>query len=1055
MSCLEKLVICGVRSFSPDRREGIAFEGPITLIVGQNGSGKTTIIECLKASVSGELPPNSKSGQYFVHDPKLNESPEVRAQIRLIFREYQNRKKIQVVRSFQLSHIKARKADSRTVGEFKPQFKVLESVLQTKDEETGQVTSISHKCADINTQVPVLFGVSNSIIENVLFCHQEDSNWPLQDMAKVKKKFDELFGSTRYSKALEYITKLKTEYNKKIKEKALFNENLKQKIDFLEGIINKKNQCIVRKEEINRAIQIIKSQLESRIEIKNEMTAHINKLDTFRGELSSELMAINSYEREIIEMESDLLSSKYKEIKDELEIDSTLDKEKKEIKNLNSKLQDIKNEINNVRSRIEGLKTDSSISEFNQRKNDLIRKINDINAEEISEEISLFLEGLLASINEKLVNYENIRWEIVFVNISEIKINDNEESSLVNLKEHLSLKMEEKEKAMISLGNKKDEQANLQRELDRIDQMIKDKGDLYIEMERLKTEIKNNKDNTNIECLDNPNYLENVYDSTYSLGVINGELNILERIRGLDLSISQPFEYDQDTNNFDEMIERRKTEYGTKKAKNQKNWEGFKKLIGEYNVKNGISILELHYKLLLEKLDKFPCNLEEQHLQLKNSLNQTELELLIIDENLERIESESQEITHKIQMKSLEIKNLENANYKKKEYLTNSIKGLKRDFDFLFANRMNFEVPDQDFSNKNMIQSLFEMQEEEARIKNEITILNQNIGDLNNMAKLSKKKKQLEVSKNRANSIINETYSLLGKSQSDYSKEDILNDEKNHIQEIYLQKKNELDTLQIEIEKIKCELSKLNGEYEVNEGWLNKFIADSNGFTSMEELSEKYHGGVFEQRVMSLCVKDMEKYHKSLQKALMKFHVDKMTEINRTIKELWNVTYKGHDIDYIAIRSDAEDNDEDFTADTNQKSSRSPSGTKSFNYRVVMIQNGVELDMKGRCSAGQKVLACIIIRLALAESFCVNCGVLALDEPTTNLDRFNIKGLAEALSYLIKFRKQQKNFQLIIITHDENFVRVMAQAQQCDHFFHVSKDEQGYSTIRQVDFHGF
>lgn len=54
--------------------------------------------------------------------------------------------------------------------------------------------------------------------------------------------------------------------------------------------------------------------------------------------------------------------------------------------------------------------------------------------------------------------------------------------------------------------------------------------------------------------------------------------------------------------------------------------------------------------------------------------------------------------------------------------------------------------------------------------------------------------------------------------------------------------------------------------------------------------------------------------------------------------------------------------------------------------RVVMYSGGAELDMRGRCSAGQKVLACLIIRLALAETFCLNCGILALDEPTTNLD---------------------------------------------------------------------
>ena len=61
--------------------------------------------------------------------------------------------------------------------------------------------------------------------------------------------------------------------------------------------------------------------------------------------------------------------------------------------------------------------------------------------------------------------------------------------------------------------------------------------------------------------------------------------------------------------------------------------------------------------------------------------------------------------------------------------------------------------------------------------------------------------------------------------------------------------------------------------------------------------------------------------------------------------------------------------------------------SSSFSHRVVMLKNGLPLDMRGRCSAGQKVLASLIIRLALAETFCQDCGVLALDEPTTNLDR--------------------------------------------------------------------
>ena len=63
-----------------------------------------------------------------------------------------------------------------------------------------------------------------------------------------------------------------------------------------------------------------------------------------------------------------------------------------------------------------------------------------------------------------------------------------------------------------------------------------------------------------------------------------------------------------------------------------------------------------------------------------------------------------------------------------------------------------------------------------------------------------------------------------------------------------------------------------------------------------------------------------------------------------------------------------------------------------------MLKDSVEMDMRGRCSAGQKVLASIIIRLALAESFGTECGILALDEPTTNLDKDNIMALAVALN---------------------------------------------------------
>ncbi len=66
-----------------------------------------------------------------------------------------------------------------------------------------------------------------------------------------------------------------------------------------------------------------------------------------------------------------------------------------------------------------------------------------------------------------------------------------------------------------------------------------------------------------------------------------------------------------------------------------------------------------------------------------------------------------------------------------------------------------------------------------------------------------------------------------------------------------------------------------------------------------------------------------------------------------------------------------------------------------------------------------QVLACLIIRLALAETFCLNCGILALDEPTTNLDEANSASLADALRQIMAQRAAQANFQLVVITHDE------------------------------------
>ena len=181
------------------------------------------------------------------------------------------------------------------------------------------------------------------------------------------------------------------------------------------------------------------------------------------------------------------------------------------------------------------------------------------------------------------------------------------------------------------------------------------------------------------------------------------------------------------------------------------------------------------------------------------------------------------------------------------------------------------------------------------------------------------------------------------------------------------------------------------------------------------------------------AIEDLGRYAGALDKAVMKYHSLKMEEINRIVDELWRKTYQGTDVDTILIRSESE----------------TTTARKTYNYRVCMVKSDAEMDMRGRCSAGQRVLASIIIRLALAECFGVNCGLIALDEPTTNLDRDNIRALAESLSEIIKVRRLQKNFQLIVITHDEDFLRYMQCAEYCDTYYRVSRNERQKSIIER------
>lgn len=103
MSTIEKLGITGLWSYCPEWIEVIDFLKPVTLILGKNGSGKTTIIEALRFAICGIMPPGSNNGWTFVNDPRLKNASEVKAAIKLKFKAI-NEKPVLCVRSMHLSY---------------------------------------------------------------------------------------------------------------------------------------------------------------------------------------------------------------------------------------------------------------------------------------------------------------------------------------------------------------------------------------------------------------------------------------------------------------------------------------------------------------------------------------------------------------------------------------------------------------------------------------------------------------------------------------------------------------------------------------------------------------------------------------------------------------------------------------------------------------------------------------------------------------------------------------------------------------------------------------
>ncbi|KAJ3065812.1 DNA repair protein rad50 [Podochytrium sp. JEL0797] len=1295
MSEIEKLLISGIRSFGPDHAGVIEFYTPLTLIVGHNGAGKTTIIESLKFATMGAMPPNAKHS--FIHDPKLAQASEVKGQIKLQFKNV-NGKKLTATRNVVAALAKG-KVNT---------FKSLESVLVTrlpdgKDDPDG--VSITSKCSEFDSLIPTHLGVSRAILDNVIFCHQDDSFWPLAEPSVLKKKFDDIFASTRYTKALEEIRRLRKnhavtvkvdkgelEHLRLIKDKDGIQSrieaarerksqldgdggeidviqqqlrNLEREQQKLQNVYSEIQQREIRKNVLQESIEEMKMVIElyedSDEQLQSMLDQYQDSIEIQQVELAELNEACSKYNKNVAALESQvsaLLTSKG-------QLQAEVDANKRRVTESEHRMTTLAKQTN--MTGFSAPFSDADITRFVDTLKDTLA--SQTHSLEISKADSQAKESVIHTRLQKAQTGITQQQESKKMLKKQMDATRSKVSSTTTTLHSLTVTQTELSHLTSRVTEEQDWITNAQRTHNPMDleQKLHTLADQLSHQDTLSARLQNEMGTLNMESEARARLGVKVAEKKRREEVLKGvQAEVKRGVEGVlrkemkvesclnDVAMELRNKERKLNQNKSELEEKRGELSGVEaklsmtrarlqslmkdvetKSKQiseacggsdllhayKEAEEAYNKELGNEKVVEAATVMidtymkrfkrdqccplctrgfsneteeESFVKRLKDQLAKFPNKKEIDHLLttaanrlkllsslktthheverlrdhelpavkqtiaalekekdalvgqvedlegdyavlqvdadtltgLRNKCNEMlkvmeevgvmETEVATIQRNLSgsggggksmsQVQEEYEEVQGKCKNMRLQMERTNNElrtrqrelqshekllqeaqnelqqksfKWQERERLQASIGELKAEMDRysreievadsvileltpsvraieqeLSAHRENWSREESGHMKtiqemRNHISGVVGLQNEQRRFNetNTPARLEKCTTDMN---RLRAEMEQLVRIKQEATDRI----STIQKTSSEVTVvQRAISDNLKYREQVRLveEVQKEISKLQREVNKfdqqsvhtkrvrLTKEFEKLSGELaglvgEVKQMEEQESRLDRDLAKDFSDVVQKHQLQVVKLKTESLAIQDLEKYSKALENAIMKYHTMKMDEINKIIRELWVNTYKGNDIETIEIRSDNEG-----TTKKNQ----------SYNYRVVMIKEQAELDMRGRCSAGQKVLACLIIRLALAETFCLNCGILALDEPTTNLDRDNSDALAESLSNIIRIRRQQRNFQLIIITHDEEFMNMIGHHDYADYYFRVSKDHMQHSVIEK------
>lgn len=147
------------------------------------------------------------------------------AQVKLSFQSTEGAKRV-ATRNLQLTM----KKNARSM-------KALEGSMVTI--RNGEKITTSTRVAQLNEAIPDALGVSKAILQSVIFCHQDDSLWPLSAPKDLKEKFDEIFEALKYTKAIENIVALRKKQNIELAKLKIMEQHAKDDKDKGERVCTK------------------------------------------------------------------------------------------------------------------------------------------------------------------------------------------------------------------------------------------------------------------------------------------------------------------------------------------------------------------------------------------------------------------------------------------------------------------------------------------------------------------------------------------------------------------------------------------------------------------------------------------------------------------------------------------------------------------------------------------------------------------------------------------------------------------------------------------------